>query len=240
MHFTIRKHSLLLWALLLFTYASQSQATADTSLFEWFDKAVCKQNLSLYNGPLHINYDRTPSKDNHRYYKNQFESGAASYEGQEYFAVQLKYDVYRDMLIAVRPGSLEAIDLIRDKIKSFNLDGKLFVNLNHGNSSVPEFAAGFNEMAFSGKAFILYIKHRKELTKIIQTDLLLSSFKEKNVVILFYDGKYSEIKSRKDIIELFPEAKKNINEFYKVNRYKEQSNLMLFMSDFHLPQYYYS
>ncbi|HLA55254.1 MAG TPA: hypothetical protein VK623_04100 [Flavobacterium sp.] len=224
--------SLLLAGILFNSNSLYSQSNANTSLYEWFDNANGKENLAIYNGTLHVNLFRTLDKTNHMYYsKDEFVKGDVAYDGQFYYGVDLKYDIYKDELI-VKPQNetYKSITLIKQKTDSFFFYGKSFVNLSK-KPNIPDFIKGYYEVSLDGNRFTFYIKYHKNVSEKIVNDANYSNFKEDDTFILYYKNAYSEISSRKDLLAIFPEYKNKIKAFYSDNYSMDKANHTTFMEN---------
>jgi len=221
---------LILFGLFLNIFIIHSQTSNDVAIYNWFDKTIGKENLDIINGIPHTNPYRTTG-DSHLYYIDQYELGTLNYEGQLYYNVKLKYDIYRDILVLNPFGESESvgINVITTKVSSFSIKDKNFVNIDKKDPAVPEFTAGYYEENKISPDFIFYIKHHKNQIKSINEGVLLYTFKENMSYFLDIKGKIYSIKSKNDIIKLFPDQKKQINGFYLMNRELRKSDENQFM-----------
>ena len=196
------------------------QSNSEISLYTKFDSIVGKENLGLNNGPITL-YPYKTIGDNTMFFKNnKFTIGNMIYDGQPYFNISLKYDIYKDQLILNPPGQPEhiGISLIQDKTDSFFIYNKNFVKITKNQTSLPEFITGYYELIKIGKNFNLYIKHHKDILKEINEEGVFYSFHERYQYYIEYSSKFYEINNKTSIVKIFPENKKNINAFYQKNR----------------------
>ncbi|MEO8516097.1 MAG: hypothetical protein ABI426_05095 [Flavobacterium sp.] len=210
------------------------QNNDDKTLYNWFDNKFCKENLDINNGSIHLNYDKTLNNEN-RYFEDQnaFVAGNVNYEEQDYFDVNLKYDILNDELI-LNPKNVESnyigINLNKEKIKSFSINKKTFVNLS-APTLPPDFAKGFYQESIVGKSFTFYIKHYKQKSELIKDYGVFSKYTYKTEFILSFKNKFEEMSSKKSITNQFPEYKKKISDFYVMNEYLEKENKIKFMEN---------
>lgn len=223
---------LILFGLLLNIHTIHSQTNNDVNIYNWFDKTVGKDNLDLNNGTPHINPYRTIG-DSHLYLINKYEIGKINYEGQKYYEVKLKYDIYRDILVLNPYGESEniGINLIQNKVESFTVQDKNFVKIDKKIETVPELTTGYYEESKIAPGFTFYIKHHKDLQKTVLENGVFYTFKESNSFFIDLKNNISVIKGKNDIIKLFPEQKKQINGFYLMNRELQKSDLNQFMKN---------
>lgn len=232
---TIQKNQLFLLLFILFVniYQVFSQNNNDVSTYNWFDKTVGKENLDIYNGTIHTNPYKTIGQENLYYIKDSYELGNLVYENQMYYNVYLKYDIYRDILVLKSSQNTEniGINLILEKVQSFSIKDKNFIKIEHTNTDQPEFTSGYYEETKVASSLIFYIKHHKNIQKNLGDNSLTYSFKENNLFFIHLDDKTYSVKSKGDIIKIFPKQKKQINEFYLMNRDLKKTDLNQFMKN---------
>ena len=210
-----------------------SQKKPEISLYNWFDTIVGKENLGINNGTLHSNPYKTIGENNMYYITDKYTKGDVRYDNQTYYDVNLKYDVFKDELILNPYGESEHIGiiLIQDKIESFSINGKNFVKINKNQSSLTDFITGYYEVNPIGENFIFYIKHLKNMQKRINDEGLYYNFTEENQFFIEYKTLFYKINRKSDIFKIFPEYKKQINEFYFMNREILKSDKNQFMEN---------
>lgn len=223
---------LILFGLFLNIHSLHSQTSNDITIYNWFDKSVGKDNLDINNGILYTNPFRTLG-DNHLYLINKYELGKIIYDGQIYYDVKLKYDIYRDILVLNPFGESEntSINVIQNKVESFSIQDKNFIKIDRKIETVPEFITGYYEENKIAPDFIFYIKHHKVQQKVIAENGLFYSFKDSNSFFVDLKNKIYVINGKNDLIKLFPEQKKQINGFYLMNRELKKSDLNQFMKN---------
>ncbi|MDR6844003.1 hypothetical protein [Flavobacterium granuli] len=201
-------------------FKAQSQTNSEILLHTKFDSIVGKENLGLNNGPLALNPYRTIGDNNMFFKNNKYTVGNLVYDGQPYFNVKLKYDIFKDQLILNPPEQPEhiGINLIQDKTDSFFIYGKNFIKITKSQTTLPDFTSGFYEIIKIGKNFNLFIKHHKDILKGINEEGVYYSFNDNYQYYIEYKGKFYETNNKTSIVKIFPESKKNINAFYQRNR----------------------
>lgn len=211
------------------------QSIQEAQLYDWFDTSTGKNNLSIINGTLHNNPHRIINKEKHMYFlSDDFSSGNILYDGQPYYNVNLKYDIYNDVLVLKPEGNsdLIAVNIIPEKTKSFFIKNRNFINLGYDRSTTqPDFIKGFYELNLVGKEFSFYIKYHKKMTERIHNNALYSDFEDKNTFFINYQNTFHEINSQNDITKLFPKYKTQIKEFYSANGKLRSENETRFMEN---------
>lgn len=209
------------------------QTTENVSLYNWFDAKTSKENLPISNGTLHVNYDRTINNGNRYLFSDKFSKGIVNYNDQNYYDVNLKYDIYKDALVLnpYKDSDNIGINMIKEKTAGFTLQGRTFVNLNLNGKLPSDFYTGFYEENLIGKGFIFYIKYRKEAKEIIESKFVSIDYIFKTEFILYYKNSFIKLHSKRDLTQLFPDYKTKIDDFYQMNRALETANEVQFMEN---------
>jgi hypothetical protein len=208
----------------------QSQTTDETLVYNWFDKNIGIESLDFKNGLAHLNFDRV-SDNKDRYLTQDFKKGNIFYNDQPYFDLFLKYDIYADELV-LRPydeANITKINLIKDNIKYFTLGTSKFTNLKELNTTL--YKGGYYEEVSIKNNLTLYIKYYKEKKKSSKDEMNLIEYVPRYEFLLFKENKYNFINEKKEIIALFPDQKRKINDFYVLNSSLKKDNLPLFMKN---------
>ncbi len=205
--------------------AQQSQ-----SLYSYFDRSVGLKNLGINNGPIHQNPFRV-SDQSHRYYGNdKYILGDVIYDGQPYADENLKYDIFKDVLVVKinDPNNLLGIDLINAKTESFVLDQKTFVNLDR-LAKKPGFVKGYYEIYRPESPIALYIKYRKDQIEVLRSDGLFYKYQNAFDFVIAYQGNFHKINDERDLARIFPSHDSAIRDYAYVNRDTQLSNPPQFM-----------
>ncbi|HLF52212.1 hypothetical protein [Flavobacterium sp.] len=229
----IHLSTITLLVILINGFSTYGQISSEISLYNWFDNIVGKENLAINNGALHIYPYKTIDKSDSYYITDKFSKGNVSYDGQVYYDVNLKYDIYRDLLV-LKPNSAYdymGLNLTQEKTDSFLIHGKNFVNLSNLKSPKPEFINGYYEECVIGKTYIFYIKHHKDRREFINVKTVYDVFEEDNEYVLYHKNTFQKVSSKKDIRTIFPEYKNQINEFYLMNQKMERLDKKQFMEN---------
>ena len=221
--------------LLLFTFCFTSVHSQQRieQLTKAFDSVVGTENLPLINGTFHLNTFRVVNEKN-RYYDEDYQKGNVAYDGEQYFDVNLKYDLYEDVLI-VQPFTTSrdiGVNLIPSKTLSFKLDGKDFVNFEKYYPNLQEEnISGFLEEVEYAPNLRLFIKYYKDYREKNDRSYTYYEFYENHDFYLLRDGNFREITSRRDVYKIFPEYKDQIKSFYKGNKDLANSNEVMFFKN---------
>ncbi|MDQ6528169.1 hypothetical protein [Flavobacterium sp. LHD-85] len=209
-----------------------SQSAEKSSLYDYFDQTVGKDNLNINNGIVHSEPFR-PIAGKNRYYTEEFNIGDISFEDQIYSSVNLKYDILLDQVIYKQNGASEnlPINLISEKVDYFFIKNKKFVNIKPDSNKAIGITKGFYEESYAGDNVSLYIKHYKEKVKVFQSDGVYYNFIYKINYFLKYNSHFYKVESEKDFKKIFPDYKKDISNFYNTDKKLERSDKMKFMEN---------
>lgn len=193
-----------------------------------FDSIVGKENTALYNGKRYVDRYRS-SKDNHRYFlDSDFLLGDVLYNEQPFFNLNLKYDLFEDILITKLSGDKNFFNmvLITEHVDQFTIQGHQFRNISiYNHSEYRRFA----ESLYSGTELELLKKLVKVKTDRIKGQSVIHEFNEDNIYLVTYNGKLEVIKSKNNLKKLIPEKAKKITVFYKNHKSLMNSNPDVFM-----------
>jgi len=221
---------IILFGLLLNTSQIFSQNNNEVLTYNWFDKNFGKESLDFNNGNGHLNFDQTIN-DHHRYYKtDEFKNGNIIYEGQSYFNLDLKYDLFNDQLV-IRPyieSPYIQINLLKEKVDSFKIDNEKFINLKQTSTN---FKSGYYEEVIIGNNAVLYIKYNKEKNDVIRGYSVFIDYKSHSDYLLLKDNKFTLINDKTELIKLYPNQKRKINDFFLMNKDLRKTNQVLFMKN---------
>lgn len=179
--------------------------------YKLFDSIIGSKNSELSLGPKYFNTIRT-LENNHQYFQTEiFSVGNLVYNNQYFFDVKMKYDIHFDQVVIQINNDIEKYSVLPEKsrIKSFSINNKNFVNISNKNNNYL-----FVEKLKSGK-IILYKKYFKRRLKKIDKSFLYSSLIEENYYLVSYKDILTEIRNKKDLKNLFPNVKKEINKLYR-------------------------
>ncbi|MBE8725297.1 hypothetical protein C4F50_10095 [Flavobacterium sp. KB82] len=221
----------MIFGLFLNNYHLRSQTSKEAEIYNWFDKNIGIESLDIKNGAAHLNFDNTVENQNRYYFTENFRKGTLRYNNQNYYDVLLKYDIYKDDLV-LNPydeANTTKINLIKDNVENFSINNEKFINLKVLNPSF--FKGGFYEEVLINSTSALYIKYFKEKKKDQKEESNLIQYIPRYEFVLLKDSKYYLINGKKEIIALFPESKRKINDYYFMNKSLKKENPALFIKN---------
>lgn len=199
--------------------AMGQESMEDETYLLWFDQLVGIENTGLYDGVIYREKYRTINEKTKFFKSPDFLPGSVSYNGQEYFGLKLKYDVFEDELLLKLEDRLggTTLELFKEQVAAFTIDGHQFINIQ---TLTKEGAiSGFYEVSRKSSYFTLFTKHlKKDFSRKDRRTLYYEFVDLKKKSLLYYNGRYHWIENKKDVATLFPGLKKEIDSFYNQAR----------------------
>ncbi|MEP6260115.1 MAG: hypothetical protein ABJ092_00960 [Gillisia sp.] len=221
-----------LFLFFLFSHTSEvalAQAIQEEkNLYSWFDKELGIENTRLLNGVEYIERHRTVNEKNSFFLSGAPITGSVLYDEEWFHGVQIKYNVYEDILIAQVESNLgiNILQLRKENLKRFEFDQFRFININDAGSIFN----GINEVLLENAQFILLKKHSLKLSEKTDQPIKYYEFLPRRIRYGYaYKNDYFEFNSRRELASLFPEFKELITEFFKNNNnlYKNQRDTFM-------------
>jgi hypothetical protein len=193
----------------------RGQEPEEASIYSQFDMTIGPINSGVYAGFAYKEQFRVLGPKHKFFYSPDFLLGSVTYDGQVYFGYKMKYDVYGDQLLVFHPGinSSQAVQLIKERVTNFEIESHRFVNLPEQTDKESLPVSGFMEMLVEGDHFTFFKKHRKRILKKSDRKLLYHEFKDRSSYYISLEGELTQVKSLTHIATLFPEYRKQINDF---------------------------
>ena len=224
------KSTLYLSIFLIINQINSFSQTNEKNLGIWYDNIVGEENLNIFNGSYNYIRERTISDTINPYFSKDFIEGTVNYSEQLYDSVLMKYNSNTDNLV-IKPKKLDnfySLILNSEKVKGFILDNKHFINASKNEVLSKNNFKGFFE-EIKDKNFTIYIKHYKSKSDKIYDKRVFVTFQKNETYYLYLEDKINEIKSEKDLIEIFPNLKKEINNFKNDNKIAKKYNFHAYM-----------
>lgn len=210
-----RIHNLLLLTFLFFITPVIGQEVPKEleKAYEGFDATIGIQNTDIFTGVEYIEKHRMINEKHKFYGMNEFVPTTVYYEGKPYFNIPVKYNIYDDLLLVKLPsqrGETE-FQLLSNRLESFLLDSKKFISVYEIDS---EFS-GIYQLLYEGPELQLLKEHRLSEKRISRRELIHYEFKSRSPQYFFkYKKNYYEL-NRGNLLELFPEHKSQVREYYR-------------------------
>lgn len=210
--------SLVLFLLVATTLKSQQDPPKDSTL-DWFDRQVGLENTALYHGVIYKETYRTINEKIKFYKSSSWQNGSLIYSGQVFTDIPMRYDVFGDQLLIKLKDEMGggSLQLFKGKVASFTLIDAVFVNVKEMSEASE--SSGFYELLWENDKMRLLAKHqKKDFLRKDRSSLYHEFIDKKKKYLLKYAGKYTLIAKKKDISALFPQFKKEVDDFYQKNK----------------------
>jgi WD40 repeat protein len=191
---------------------------------EAFAKAVKLYNETFHNhekvftGKYHSEVYK--GIKGHPYYNELiWKTGSVVYKNQRYDGIEIKYDIYKDILLIKYidlEGYIRSIQLYSAKIDAFHIYDHQFINLK--GDSLSHFISGFYDLLFKGDNISVLAKRRKEVNQSTTLTSLEERFITNDLLYIDLDRKIYDVKNRKSILEIFSDKKNELKSFLKLNK----------------------
>ncbi|WP_421824007.1 hypothetical protein [Flagellimonas oceanensis] len=209
---------------ILSTISLAAQQPSDTEIYKKFDEIVGIQNTRLYQGVAFREKYRTINEKTQYFASPRFLKGSIRYAGQDYYGLDMKYDVYDDRILIKLVASVggATLEAIPDWVDRFSIDGNRFRNIRQVDTKeINQY--GFYKVSMEGEHLTLYTKYIKRRLSRMDREFIYYEFGQgKNSYVLHFNNRYLDIGSKKEFITLFPEYKKQIRKFY--GQYRKRKN----------------
>lgn len=209
--------SLILTSLALAAF-SQNDSVIFADVFE--SRTANDINAPIYNGRQHMGYAR--SIEGIPYYlSDDWQKGTLVFQDISYKDVFLKYDLVAGEVIIRHVNGITGIILFAQRIGSFTLSNRRFVNLPSDERS--GFKAGIYEELENGR-ISLFAKRTKLIDEKLVSNTIERKFVDQNSFFALKDGHYYRLKKQKDIMVLIAEKRKEVNALMKASKIKFRFN----------------
>ncbi len=210
----------------------QAQDSSQRAYYNWFDSQVGVENTGLFNGIRYRELYRVKDGKHKFYQSPEFLTGNLLYDGQPYYDIPMKYDLFEDeLIIELQANSGTSIlKLLKDEVDGFEIDGHTFRHLRDTKVyRSGDDIDGFFEVLSETSSILLLKKHLKLRKKVLEDKMVLNEFREDDSYYILYEGLYYPFRNKNDLIKAFPESKKEINDFYSGSKYLLKTDPDLFM-----------
>lgn len=200
--------------------------TSEASLVKEFNSRLSPQ-IRLYNGPSYLGYEGKLVGNPYLGDKIEFVKGEVDYDGFTFSDIPLMYDMAQERLVSIVSEGYAEFSLITDKVASFKLQNKHFVNLKLKNDRGETEHLGFYEQTYSGTVQVL-VKLKKQVKEIVDTYGARKEFPLRTeYFVLTNDGKLYKMNRESSFMRLFPANKSELKRYAKQNNLKFKKDPVL-------------
>jgi hypothetical protein len=175
-------------------------------------------NSLLYKGKEYVEYPFRIQGD--QYFQSYiWEKGSVHYEGLLYTDVSMKYDIANEVLIVDHAHLPFPVTLESARIDHFYLLDHHFIRLEADTLTHTGISTGFYDLLYDGKIRFL-VKRAKILKDAIEDRQLHYWFEEADQYYIHKDNIFHRVKSKRSVLKVFYDHKKDIRKFLKRNKIK--------------------
>jgi hypothetical protein len=190
---------------------------------------VIKNQSILSNGSEYVDY--VPLKDEHPYFINHdWIIGDIYYDGILHENVPLLYNTSNDNIIIEQGSSTIMIQLIKEKVGYFTMNGHKFVHLT--DSDLP---SGFYEQLNNGVA-TAYVKYTKVFLEELIWKRVTRNFNENVKYFVCKEKRCVVARNKSSMLKVLEDKKEDLNQFIRKNHFdfkKEKEKSILKLVEFY-------
>ncbi|NML65299.1 hypothetical protein HHL22_08795 [Hymenobacter sp. RP-2-7] len=225
------KNLLLLAAAVLAGSHAQAQtlASADTSLLAGAVRAAQQRYQAdapesrLLNGVAYGTSVPSYVRGRPFYLSSDPQLGTLDYDGRHFAGVPLLYEQVQDQVLLYGPAQAEPLQLVRQKVRAFELGGHRFVRLPADSAGV--LAEGFYDLAVAGPAQ-LWVKRTKKLNAATTGYDLKGDYEEKTRFFVEQRGHFFEVATLKQALAALAAHKSELQAYARDNRFDSREALL--------------
>lgn len=199
--------------------ASSAREVAAYPVSLYKNATAISQNL--YNGRQYYVYDAR--MEEHQFYQQRrWLNGMVLYDGQQFDSIPMLYDIFHDEVV-IRHFNGDHVLLQTVKVDSFIVDNHHFARLESGKDINPQMRTGFYDIVYGGKSRTLVRRTKSRQEKIVEKRVI-AYYPEKNFFYVFKDNRYHSVHTKKSMLELFPDRKRELRRVLRENKIKFRKN----------------
>jgi len=161
-----------------------------------------------HNGRLYLGYDH--HAQGHPFFGSDGpQPGAAEYDGIFYPALDLSYDLVKDIVIIPDKQKSAYVQLLTEKLTAFSLGENRFIYLPEDSTAINQPTAGYYQLLYNGKARAL-AKHWKQVQNNGKAEENLTIYRQYDSWYLEMNNRYLPIHSQKSLLKAFGAGDKGL------------------------------
>lgn len=212
--------------LMLLSKSAFAQAAKDSvsnkALFNGVEDKFYEEigpHARLFDGIDYMFYD--PEIKGNAYFQDNIEwnKGTVVYDGFRYKNVPMLYDIYADQLITEAYHSALSIQLIKNRVQSFDLLGHHIIQIKQDPANPTSLKTGFYDELYGGKIQVLAqrsksIQHANNFTGIE------SYFSYTTDYYIYKNGTYYPVGSQGSFLKVLKDKKSALQQYLRSNKLK--------------------
>jgi hypothetical protein len=193
-------------------------------------KSATVYSQNLFNGRRYYIYDA--KMEEHQFFEGRkWQNGTVYYDGQRFDSIPMLYDIVKDELV-IRHFNSDPLILQFDKVDYFIKNNHIFRRLEAGKDIDPQMRTGYYDLLYEGKSKVVARRSKQRQEKIVDKRVI-GIFPEKSFYYIIKNDRYHYVRSRKSVLALFPEKKKELRKMLRnenINFRKERETAIARMS----------
>jgi hypothetical protein len=160
----------------------------------------------VLNGREYVRYALTINSGHAYFLVDSLLDGSVSYDGVNIGGLKLMYDESLDELVAHDISKIYMVQLVKQKVDSFSIDGHRFVQLRRDASFISQPDPGFYEVLHEGRLVAL----KKEIKRIAEktgTGSFERSFETRSAYYILDGKRYYQVNNQRDLIAVLGNKK---------------------------------
>ncbi|PKK35613.1 hypothetical protein BWI96_16060 [Siphonobacter sp. SORGH_AS_0500] len=186
--------------------------TPQESAIQHYHKATFL-NARYFNGREYTIQEFRPI--GHQFFESlDWDTTSIVYNGYSYDGVHAVYDIHRDIYVIQNHDGLNRIMLSPEDLSGFTIHGHRFTRLSKGINP------GYYEVIYDGKTKV-YCKRFKTRTEDLSDRTVQIIYNIDDRYYILKDQKYHQVKSKKSVLQLLGDKKREVRRFMRGKLYKE-------------------
>ncbi|PJJ53195.1 hypothetical protein [Hymenobacter chitinivorans] len=188
-------------------------ATAVTQAQQRYE-AVSGQ-LRPLTGAEYVDYTRSyAAVQGNQFFGNpEQQPSTVTYNGYQFAAVPVQYDLRFDQLIVRKPNTPFALKLVGEKVQAFSLQGHSFVRLNTEQVAGQPLSPGFYDVMLDTSNVRFLVKRIKRLQEQAVSQTLIAYFSVADRYFLQLGSAYYPLSGKASVVRLFEPQKKALQKY---------------------------
>jgi hypothetical protein len=192
----------------------------DENADAWYDEQVGNSGKGLFEGVYyHLDQPAITTKSHIYFSESSWQSGYITFREQSYQNIHLAYDIVNDVLVVQNEAVFPAqpIKLNQNQIASFGWDDLYFQRMDAHHK--PPMGPGFYQWLYRGAQLSCTVKRRK-ISQIVDTK---AEYVSDSRYFILIENRYHHLINRRSFYKVFPDLKKDIRQYIKVNNLRPGS-----------------
>jgi hypothetical protein len=180
----------------------------------YYDSHIGDQSR-LLNGIKYVPY-RTEDYINHPFFLTKdMQNAYLNYDDADLYNIPVLYDLSRNMLVIKDVDGASYLSLLNTKLNKFIIANHTFIKIL-ADSTQDVLKPGFYDLLYDGPTQLL-VKREKKADQEKSGITIQNLFRTNNYFYVHKNDTYYSVSSKGDLLKLFKEKKKELNQYIKAN-----------------------